>query len=94
MDRGTTLLAYNSCLATRWQLEDEDGVGVSVGGYTVPHNGCSVIDMRSPPVATPGSQDIVKKETEATVITGVWTNYRHFSNLHLISSRVMKHTVT
>lgn len=61
MDIETTLLAYNSCLATGWQCDEGVVVGAGVGGYTVPRDGCSVIDICIPPVC-PRSQDIAKKQ--------------------------------
>lgn len=42
-------------------------VGAGVGGYVVPHDGCSVIDISIPPVY-PRSQDVAKKEAETAVI--------------------------
>jgi hypothetical protein len=38
------------------------GVGVSVSGYSVPHDGCSVIDISNPPVATPGHKTMSRKK--------------------------------
>jgi len=38
------------------------GVGVGVGGYTVPRDGCSVIDTSSPPAATPGHKTLPRKK--------------------------------
>jgi hypothetical protein len=42
-------------------------VGAGVGGYAIPHDGCSVIDIFNPPVY-PRSQDIAKKEADAPAV--------------------------